>query len=397
MSLSQNSQILVKELEATSLLDGRFEHIKLVNLNSFTNVKRGCFSLVFSAHDIVEDVPVALKFYDIHPTLMTDDYRRSCFRREHDILQILLNKKRCLQLASALNTYELIIPIGNGNNATFPCEYFAVEWIKDDIDHFFFRQEIIDPLDKLYLFNELILAVESLHHHEVFHRDLKPDNLRQYEKALKRVVVAIDLGTAARFSSDAIQSGYQHPVGASWYAAPEANHGLAGHRKLARYTDYYALGCMLYELFNPDYFFRALHNKNNNCQAIHTLMSMELQGITNENEKVIAWKRALGKFSSGIEPVHIEGPGNTVPPGIAILLDEVLRSLTHIDYSNRPVGLEWVRIRIWAAIKTLKNEKLYQRRLASAREIRRKRIEKQQRRAQSLSAFIADRINHASK
>lgn len=352
---------------------------------------------MFSAHDIVEDVPVALKFYDIAPHLVTNDYRRACFRREHEILQVLMNKKRCLQLASALTTYSLAIPISNGHIATFPCEYFAVEWINEDIDQYFFRQETVEPLDKLYIFNELTLAVEALHRQEVFHRDLKPDNLRQYEDSLKRVVVAIDLGTAARFSSGAIQSDYQHSVGASAYAAPEANHGLAGHRRLGRYTDYYALGCMLYELFNPDYFFRALLTKNPRCQAIHTLMSMELHGITDEDEKLRTWRRALGKFSSGIEPVHIDGPGNTVPSGIAAILNEVLRSLTHIDYSNRPVDLEWVRVRIWAAIRTLKNEKLYQRRLALAREVRRRRIEKQQRRAKSLSTFVADRISHASE
>ena len=388
MTLSQNSQLLVDALEAMPLLDGRFEKIKLANFDSFKNEKRGCFSLVFSAHDCVEDVPVALKFYDIAPQWINNDYRRAAFRREHEILQVLLNKERCLQLASALSTYNFVIPISLGNNATFPCEYFAVEWIDSDVDDYFYRQEDFEPLDKLHLFNELTLAVEALHRFEVFHRDLKPDNLRQYQDALKRVVVAIDLGAAARFSSGYIQKHYQHPVGALEYSAPEAICGLAGHRRLAPYTDCYALGCLLFELFNRDLFYRALLAKNPRCHAIQAVMGTYLNGITNEAEQFTAWKRALGKFSAGIEPVRIDGLASTVPPGVASLLNEVLRSLTHVDFSNRPIDLEWVRVRTWAAIKTLQNERLYQRRLALAREMRRRRIEKQRRKADALRKLL---------
>lgn len=391
MTLSPNSQYLVNTLEALPLLDGRFEKIKLVNFNSFNNKKRGCFSLVFSAHDILADVPVALKFYDIHPDLINNDYRRACFRREHEILQVVMNKKRCLQLASALSTYSLNVPISPGHNATLPCEYFAVEWIEDDIDDYFFLQENIESLNKLYLFNELTLAVEALHRNEVFHRDLKRDNFRQYQEALKRVVVAIDLGTAARYDSGKIQQDYQHQVGASGYAAPEAIYGLAGHRKLAPYTDCYALGCLLYELFNRDYFFREWQIRNPRGHVIQSLMGLELQGKTNDADKLAAWRMALGKFSSGFEPVRMDGAGSTVPQGIASILNEVLRSLTHVNFSNRPINLEWVRVRIWSAIRVLQNEKLYQRKLAKSKEMRRRRIEKQARKAATLRRRISDR------
>lgn len=391
MTLSQNSQLLVDSLEAMPLLNGRYEKIKLVNFDSFNNEKRGCFSLVFSAHDIVEDVPVALKFYDIDPQWINNDYRRRAFRREHDILQVILNKERCLQLSSALSTYDLDITISPGNYATFPCEYFAIEWIEDDIDDYFYRQDQFDPLDKLHLFNELTLAVEALHRCEVCHRDLKPDNLRQYQNALKRVVVAIDLGAAARISSGYLQQNYQHQVGALAYSAPEAICGLAGHRKLAPFTDCYALGCLLFELFNRDLFYRALLSKNPRYQAIQAVMGTQLQGITKEAEQFIAWKRALSRFSAGVEPVRIDGHGSTVPPGIASLLNEVLRSLTHVDFSNRPIDLEWVRVRTWAAIKSLQNEYLYQRRLALSKEMRRRRIEKQRQKADILRRYVTNR------
>jgi serine/threonine protein kinase len=388
MPLSQNSQLLVNALEAMELLDGRFRNIKLVNFNSFNDVRRGCFSLVFSAHDVVNDAQVALKFYDIDHQWYNDNYRRNAFRREHEILQVLLDKERCLQLASTLSTYDFNIPIGNGQHATLPCEYFAVEWIEKDVDDYFLSQESFDPLDKLHLFNELTLAVEALHHYEIFHRDLKPDNLRQYQDALKRIVVAIDLGTAARTSSGYLQNQYHHQVGALAYSAPEAICGLAGHRKLAPYTDCYALGCLLFELFNRDLFYRALLAKNPRYQAIQAVMGTYLQGKTTEADQLVSWKVALAKFSAGVEPVIIDGTGSTTPPGVATILNETLRKLTHVDFANRPINLEWVRGRIWAAIRTLSNEKLYQRRLALSKELRRKRIEKQRLQAEKLIQAI---------
>jgi len=41
-------------------------------------------------------------------------------------------------------------------------------------------------------------------------------------------------------------------------------------------------------------------------------MGMELLPAKNDDEKIKAWKMALGKFSAGIESVQIDFPGNTV-------------------------------------------------------------------------------------
>ena len=391
MPLSDNSQFLVTTLQALPLLDGRFKNIKLVNFNSLNNQKRGNFSLVFSAHDIIEDVTVALKFYDIREELINNDYRLACFRREHAILQVMMNKNRCLQLVSPLSTYSLVIQTGHGRPIKFPCEYFAVEWIEEDIDEFFFLQENIDSINKLHLFNELTLAVEALHRQEIFHRDLKQDNFKQYQEAVKRIVVAIDLGTAARYDSGKIQQDYQYQVGHSSYAAPETFYGLAGHRKLAPYTDCYALGCMLYELFNRDFFIHAWHVSNPRGHMIRSVMGIELQGKIADSDRLKAWNLALRKYSFGFEPVRIDGLGSSVPKGIASILNDVIRSLTHVDFSYRPINLEWVRIRIWAAINTLQNEKLYQKKLAAAKEMRSRRIEKQIQKESALRRRIADK------
>jgi serine/threonine protein kinase len=257
-----NRQILVQELESLALLDGRYEAIKWVNPPSASGQKRGCFSLVFRAYDRLDGKNVALKFFDIDPANMMQIYRRQAFAREHDILTTLMNRERCIQLCSAMSVYNLSILGPTGTTLTIPCEYFAIEWIDDEIDEFFERQDAFDAKDKLRLMNEIILAVQALHRHEVFHRDIKPDNLRSYEDGVKRLVVAIDLGTAALYSSQPIQNVYTAPVGAGAYAPPEAFCHFAGEREVAPLADNYALGCLLFELFNLDYFYRAFETRN---------------------------------------------------------------------------------------------------------------------------------------
>ena len=141
---------------------------------------------------------------------------------------------------------------------SIPCKYFVVEWIDRDIDEFFDRQDAYAPAEKLKLFNEIVLGVEALHRYEVHHRDLHPRNLRSYTEALNRIIIAIDLGTAARLSSPSHVANYGAPVGANEYSAPETFCGLSGNREIGRATDVYALGCLLYELFNEDLFFYAV-------------------------------------------------------------------------------------------------------------------------------------------
>jgi serine/threonine protein kinase len=193
------NDLLVKTLEALPLLDGRYKDIKWINFDPVTGAKRGCFSLVFKCHDVLEDKAVALKFYDLDPQRLLDTYRLEAFKREPDILQTLIGNQRCIQLAAGMKTYILQLPLQTGQLFPTPCLYFAVDWVDDQIDGYFERQHQFGPAEKLHLLNEIVLAIEVLHQYEIHHRDVKPDNLRSYQKALQRIVVAIDLVRLVRF------------------------------------------------------------------------------------------------------------------------------------------------------------------------------------------------------
>lgn len=380
--ISSNSLLLIEALEALPLLDGRYKEIRSASFDRATGIKRGCFSLVFSAFDVIEEKKVAIKFYDISPENLRRLYRQEAFRREQLVLQALLGKERCLQLQSALKSYELTVPPG----LTIPCEYFVVDWLENQIDHYFEEQHVFSAVDKLRLFNEVVLAVEALHRHTVFHRDIKADNLRADICALKRIVIAIDLGTAALWTSPPALDEYASQVGASGYAPPEAICFFAGDREIAPHADVYALGCLLYELFNMDYFFIAVRNVNAHYDMFLGAMYSKIGAEPDRAQRIAIWKKEIHKLGKSIVTPPIDGVGSSVPEGIAFLLNRILADLVAVDFRRRK-PFEQIRRLIWSAIKALENEKAYQLRLARARELRRAREEKVRRREAKLLAM----------
>ncbi|NML43187.1 protein kinase [Ramlibacter sp. G-1-2-2] len=390
MPLHPTSQFLVDAIEALVTLDGRFEQMKLVNYNSVVDQRRGCFSLVFRARDKTTDTDVALKFFD--PQGMMDTYRLEAFRREHQILEGLLGVPGCLQLAAGRTTYNLPLTVATGGTVPFPCEYFAIEWIDEEIDGYFLCQQQYSAQEKLRLFAKIVSAVATLHAHEVFHRDLKPDNMRLLRNGGQPAVVAIDLGTAARYTSPQIAAGYTYQVGHLFYASPESQCGLAGNRRVAPRTDVYALGCMLFELFNKDSYFNALLTKNPGYPAMLLAMRTGVRPTTSDRQQEDDWIRTLAALGNSLVPVAVNGAGSDIPPGIAGLVNEILFALTNIDYRRRP-QLQWIHARLRSALAVLANEKACRRRIKQAQDARANRIEKIKRRENRLRQSLANR-NH---
>ena len=372
MSLHPISKYLVDSVAAQTLLDGRFTDLKLVNFDSVNDLQRGCFSLVFRASDNSTGQVVALKFFD--PAAAMDSYRLDCFHREFELLNSLRKAEGCLQLMSGLTKYQLTVPAPLGPAISFPCEYFAVDWIDDEIDHYFLSQHLYGAVEKLKLFRDLVSAVHALHRQRVFHRDLKPDNLRQRTINRLRSVVPIDLGTAARADAPNLQASYARPAGAPAYAAPEARCGLGGDRLVARYTDYYAMGCMLFELFNFDLYCVAHQLLNSTAPVLLAALNSSLDPHADTERRRMQWCSTMDRMSKAFVAVPIDGPGSDVPRGIAPLLNGLVRSLTHVDYRLRPTDLHWVQRKLTSCIRVLENEKLYQKYRQEARDERARRI-----------------------
>ena len=195
MTTSTNQLELIRQLENTQLLNGRYEKLSCVNVVG--GDRRGVLSLVFQGFDQAEKALVAIKVMD--PDRLGDTYRLAAFEREPKILEIIEGKKRCLQVKNGLKQYEWEVTLSGGTAPLkFQCGFFVTEWIEEDVDDYFFQQDTCDPKVKLAIFRKLLLAVDSLHKTHIFHRDLKVDNIRVKTIDNEQIVIAIDFGTAAR-------------------------------------------------------------------------------------------------------------------------------------------------------------------------------------------------------
>lgn len=368
--LSQNSKLLIQRLEATPLLESRYTDIKCVNTRSGDEAV-GCFSLVFSAIDSVDGARVALKFFDIDPALAISQYRLESFRREHEILKGLTGRYRCLQLVSDLQHYVLSVAIPGGSTFDVICQFFATEWIDDSIEEFFERQDEYSASEKLKLFDDVLAALGALHAAEVAHRDVKPDNLRAKVRALRRAVVAVDMGCAARADSAHLQANYAGNVGAAAYSAPEAFCGLAGDRLLARNTDIYALGCLLFELFNPRLFALALLDANPWFELALTRLAIVAAAPATPQQRRQTWLHEAKNLTRSFKSIDIAASGSTVPEAVARQLNELLAVMTHPNVSQRTISIDRARRTVQVCAKVLSSQEIERQRVEEAR-VRRK-------------------------
>jgi len=358
--MPDNTQFLIDKLLSLEALADRYTNIECID--DIHN--RGAFSLVFKAWDTFEEKKVAIKFFS--PERMSDPYRLECFRNEPAILKNLINKKRCLQLIEDIQEYTVNVNEEPHFEVTF--YYFSMEWIDEKLDFYFEAQQDYDTVTKLRIFRNILLAVNALHRLEISHRDLKPDNLREYTEHLKQIIVAIDLGTSALYSSQPKIQSYPHQVGHRHYSSPESMCGLAGDRKIAFYTDFWALGCMLFELFSPNYFYNELIKGffNQACSAL----AMKVSHATTIEELRIAYEKNVLEYKNVTIVPDFYSYGVSIPKSILDRLNNSLIMLTAFNYKDRTIDLDSVRRLIDNCITILCNEN-FQRRILEEKKRRR--------------------------
>jgi serine/threonine protein kinase len=354
-----NRKILIDRLAAPVRLDNRYTDIVTVNCDPATGDKLGTpgyFSVVFKARDTATGRYVAIKFFDPEVSGPALAYRIEAFKRESALLQTVLRKGRCLQLVQPITDLSLAIPMAGGGHVTLPCSYFVTEWLDGGVSAYFDTQDKFETLAKLHVFRDATLAVFALHTNEIHHRDLKADNLMGCNE--RNVTVAIDLGTAAHRDSAHIIPGYFSPVGASAYSPPEAFAGLAGVRAIGPAADIYALGCLLYELFNDEFFYFSQRTSaafNHWFMLCTTHMQRVLTAPATDEELLAEWRKVGAVGKRAVTLPRINDLGSTVPSGVASVLDDLLSSMTAVDLHDRIKGSDQVLRRIDSAIRILEN------------------------------------------
>ena len=399
--MGNNTKTLIDTLQNAESLDGRFCRIEVMNRDPDTGMRKsehqGSLSVVFRAHDLHSGNDVVLKFFDPDYQGFGARYRMNLFEREADLLSRFVERPRFLQLVKPLCEIEISVSQADGNSIAVSCGYFAMEWLDGDITEYFLRQQDYDALVKLSLFRQIVLGVFALHGASVAHRDIKYDNLRHVTRSGREMVIPIDLGTAIDLTSNPITtpSEYQNPVGASAFAPIESQLGLAGIRKIAIRADTYALGCLLHDLFNIDYFFvRLLHDPGFlSCfGACKAHMTAVLSRNPDEDRILVELAHILDLTRNQVTLPQIDGNGTSVPNAARDQLNRLLHNLTDVHYGRRESNVDRILRMIDSATRSLKNELLDHHRRRQRRIRRERRARRLYRQKARLEGVVAEGI-----
>ncbi|KAG2237561.1 hypothetical protein INT48_005597, partial [Thamnidium elegans] len=92
------------------------------------------------------------------------------------------------------------------------------------------------------ILHQILSAVSHIHHHQIFHRDMKPENLLLDYKTGRPIIKLADFGLARELKS---QPPYTEYVSTRWYRAPEV---LLRSTEYSAPVDLWAIGAIFAEL-----------------------------------------------------------------------------------------------------------------------------------------------------
>ena len=327
-------------MESGGRLYDRFSNFECVNKDSggADIADGGSLSVVFKATDEDTGEDVAFKFLD--PDLPPSEfiYRYPSFQRESEHLSNLVGNQSHLQLCLPLNSFDLKVQGGSGPGANVPYHFIVTEWLEEDVLDYFMYQGRYSTLERLELFRSLVLAVSALHRQGIAHRDLKRDNFRLAQRGSRQVVVPIDLGTGVEL--DLMLQGpqiniYSRTPGAPAFAPIEFWCGLGNVREFGQTADMYALGTMLYGLFNSELFVKE-QLKDSGFVVFQGVAFGFKAGLSNTMKKkdvVRDWTGLLNVHSRQVTVPNIIGPTSTIDLAAAAGAQKILDSLCSVDLS----------------------------------------------------------------
>jgi serine/threonine-protein kinase len=192
---------------------------------------QGGMGLVYAAHDLWLDRPVAIKLVD--PTQTTPDALES-FEKEARALAQIRHRNVVLIYAFGARdgSYYMVMEYVNGRDLGSLIEEAAS------------RGTTVPHARALEIIHHVGSGLQAVHDRKLVHRDVKPRNIVIEESTGRPVLIDFGLARRRSVSSPKLST----VAGTPWYMAPEAATDLAGTVTTAR-ADLYALACTAFELF----------------------------------------------------------------------------------------------------------------------------------------------------
>ena len=336
----------IKLIENQKIINGRYINIRRLS----ENAGKGFFSLLFTAFDKETKQNVALKFYN--PVLDGELYRAECFEREINILQTFQGKPNILRLIEGKSILTINI-IHDELPLQFRFQFYSTELAKSDLEYYIYSSDRND-IQNLLCFREICKSIQRIHKQKICHRDIKPSNFLLFKN---RVLKLSDFGTARSFDKDAEQllKKYTSPVGDITYTSPELLCGLYFLPNCAFCNDFYSLGSILFEMFTKINLNISIFN---NIERIRELI--QYFRVTKEHNRKEIYDDFIEGISKDKRLPDIFAFDNEVPQSIKDRLDNLYKSMTHLDYRKRLADFNTIFRQINICLLILENAKKYE-------------------------------------
>ncbi len=205
---------------------------------------RGGFGITYRGIDVNLDMLVAIKeFYPQEHAIRNGKTgglsvaapQRNAFARGIERF------KREGKILARLNHHNVVRVLGlfeERDTAYLVMELISGKTLRDELDAQ--KDKYLPPEQVQQIMNQLVEALAAVHEKEIYHLDLKPDNVLLLPDGK---VVLVDFGAAKQsFSSNSTRAGTPS------YAAPEV---IAGG-DIGTYSDIFELGMMLHEMLTGE-------------------------------------------------------------------------------------------------------------------------------------------------
>jgi DNA-binding beta-propeller fold protein YncE len=186
-------------------------------------IGRGGMGVVYRAHDLALDRPVALKV--LSPELAEDERFRQRFLLES-------------RLAAALD-HPSIVPVYDAGEARGEL-YIAMRYVEGTDLKELLAAGPLAPERAVALVSQVASALDAAHARGLVHRDVKPSNVLVSQEGH---VYLADFGLTRRLGEPGSALGAARSLGTIDYVAPEQIRG----EEVDGRADVYSLGCLLHE------------------------------------------------------------------------------------------------------------------------------------------------------
>lgn len=199
-------------------LDGRYEIDEVIG--------EGGMAVVYSARDIQDDMPVAVK-------ILRDEYLGN-----NEFIRRFKDESKAIAVLSHPNIVK-VYDVSFGDRIMYiVMEYIDGITLKDYIE----KNGPVNWKETVHFVLQTLKALQHAHEKGIIHRDVKPQNIMLLEDGTIKVT---DFGIA-RFSksSDDSMTASNKAIGSVHYVSPEQARGEPTDAK----SDLYSLGVMMYEM-----------------------------------------------------------------------------------------------------------------------------------------------------